>query len=353
VAARTLLAPEPDSERSVRRKYLGLLGSPDPSSFEDDVVKRIFDALNEGSSRRILPIRLSTVADRFLIRPKPEMISGNHDGQIDFDSQSGQFVIKLCRTGDSPSVNKGGGLARLRFTYAHEMAHRFFFIQHSNSWIRALDAAVAGLTVSATMKERITLNRIEEGMCNNIARRLLIPDDSLISDCKIREWFNEGQAFFRFLADEAKTFGVSIDCLLVRLQKASRTTEMVWRDSSFAIVIALSRGHVLRRGDLKPRIVTALMPQNIGDFQPQQIYPGFSFEKFGDEAVEAIASLLSSGSQKCGRTRQRVTLLGKKGAKSSKEDFFVDGWWQMLSPERAQSPRLLLWGKLKQVGKAD
>jgi hypothetical protein len=332
----------------VRRKYLGLLGSPDPLSFEDAVVKRIFDALNEESSRRVLPVRLSTVADRFLIRPEPEMISGNHDGQIDFDSRSGQFVIKLCRTSVSPSVNKGG-LARLRFTYAHEMAHRFFFIRHSNSWVRALDAAVAGLSASATMKERITLSRIEEGMCNNIARRLLIPDDSLISDCKISEWFDEGQAFFRLLADKAKTFGVSIDCLLVRLQKASRITEMDRRDSSFAIVIALSRGHVLRRGDLKPRIVTALMPRNIGDFQPQQVYPGFSFEKFGDEAVEAIAPLLSSGSQKCGRTRQRVTLLGKKGARSSKEDFLVDGWWQMLSPERAQNPRLLLWGKLGQT----
>jgi len=281
------------------------------------------------------------------------MIAGNHDGQIDFDSRSGMFVIKLCRASDSPSAKKGGGLARLRFTYAHEMAHRFFFIRRSNSWIRALDAAVAGLPVSVTMKERITLNRIEEGICNNIARRLLIPDDSLISDCKISEWFNEGQAFFRLLADKAKTFGVSVDCLLVRLQKASRMAEIDWSDPSFAIVVALSRGHVLRRGDLKPRIVTALMPQTIGDFQPQQIYPGFSFEKFGNEAVEAITPLLSAGSQKCGRTQQRVTLLGKKGTGSSKVTFLIDGWWQMLSSESVQSPRLLLWGKLKQVGKDD
>jgi hypothetical protein len=351
VAARTLLAEASEPERSVRRKYLSLLGSEDTSRFEDAVVKRIVDALSEQPSRSTLPVRLSTVANQFLVRPEPEIIAGNHDGQIDFDSRSGMFVIKLCRSTDSPPGSKGASLARLRFTYAHEMAHRFFFIQRSNLWVRALDAAVAGLPALATMKERITLNRIEEGMCNNIARRLLIPDTCLISDCKIGEWFNEGRAFFRLLADKAKTFGVSTDCLLVRLQKASRMDEIDWHDSSFAFLISLSRGHVLRRGELKPRVVTALMPRNVGDFKLRPIYPGFSFEKFGNEAVEAITQLLSGRAQPCGRTQQQVTLFGKKGTGSPTEDFLIDGWWQMLSSDSTPSPRLLLWGKLRQAGK--
>lgn len=346
MAARTFLTRQPDPGPSSRRKYLSLLGSPDLSTFEDEVVKRVLNELRKSSPQSALPVRLSTVADRFLIKPKPEMIEGNHDGEIDFHSGSGMFVIKLCQTADTSSAKRRSGLARLRFTYAHEMAHRFFFIPNSGAWIRAVDAVLAGLPAPLAMKERITIGRIEEGVCNNIARRLLMPHDSLVSECKIDEWFIEDRAFSRRLANTARKFGVSLDCLLVRLQRASQSHEISSRGSYCVFVIALSRGHVLRRGDLKPRVITALLPETVGDFRPKRVYPGFTLDKFGQETVEAIAPLLSEISPPSGRTKHLLTLAGERQGAQSKQDFLIDGWWQILSPERSQGRRLVLWGKL-------
>ena len=86
----------------------------------------------------------------------------------------------------------------MRFTYAHEVAHRFFSVKEGGKWCRARDLATSDLPLADEMKQKITLSRIEEGLRNSIARRVLIPDDQLHA-VDLRDWFGKGKEFLDVL----------------------------------------------------------------------------------------------------------------------------------------------------------
>ncbi len=353
MAARTGIVTRALPRTSVRRDYLELLQARDFGTFEDTVVERILGEVRKQPAEKILPVRLSAVAQKFLIRPSPQVIAGKHDGEIDFDAEAGLFVIKLCKEDASQPTSGPRTLARQRFTYAHEMAHRFCFIEESNRWVRAVDVATARLTPSAAMRERITINRIEEGVCNNIARRILIPEDFLVSKCHLNDWFRAGRECLPLILEAARSFGVSLDCLLVRLQKEVVSGRLRLAEPHCLIVVSPSRGTETRRGQMKLRISTAIIPCEIGPFNVKSIYPGIALEKFGAEVAELAESLFAMNSRRSGSIRHSIRLIGAKNRsdRSAEESFVLQGWWHLLGSNASkESSRMLLWGTLLPTG---
>ena len=319
---------------SPHSKYLRLLGAPDVKALEDRVVDTILGAVRQRDSDRKLPVRLSLVANDFCISPVPHLTNGAHDGQLDYEEQSGRFVITLCTPFPDRPLNAQPNRSRMRFTYAHEVAHRFFFVNECGKWARARDLATSNLPVAEEMKQRITLSRIEEGLCNSIARRVLIPDVEL-GGVDLRDWFGKGKEFVHLLTATARKFGVSRDCLLVRLQR-NRI-----RGSYAAFLISRSRGTVHNKGALSLRIATWLCSQDGGGIGMQRLRPGFEWSNFGRTSSEFVESRMQSCSECEGSFE--IPLEVARGETRS-----FRGWWCLLNTarDRTEASRILLWGEL-------
>ena len=313
---------------SSKRSYLGLLGAKTTHEVEARIVHQIAAALAE-SGKNTIPLRLSTVARGFSILPVPQFVSIDHDGEIAFDEKIARFVIRLRRPEQPTSMRSLGSNPRYRFTYAHEMAHRFFFVEHGGTWKRALDVATAGLDLASRLREKITLSRIEEGMCNSVARRILIPDSFLSTHCPLDEWFSEGSKFFSLLTSAARSCCVSRDVLLLRLEK-SRSF-----DGGFAMIIGFSTGPVIHRGRRLLRVLSGLLPSG-EESNGLAIYPGIPVQDLGLEMVQFAAEAVRSADSV---TREfRLPLRKSNGNLSA-----IAGWWRSLGKDE----RFIMWGRLE------
>jgi hypothetical protein len=310
-----------------RQQYLQLLGAASTKDFEDQVVGAVTQALC-GHPRSGLQVRLSKVARDFNIRPLPEFIPGAHDGEITFQQPPGEFVIKLCNA-DGNSLRARAAEPRMRFTYAHEFAHRFFFVHVGDKWERALHVVTSNLDTAERMRHRITLRRIEEGLCNRIARRLLIPDEFLDVNWPA-DWLSEGEKFFDLLSVVAGSLGVSRDCLLVRLQDIAPEGA-----SHCAFVVGYSKGPVTQRGASKPRIVSGIFPSCLGSGKSRQFYPGAEWASFGECALNFFVERIQAGKP----LLSDITL--EVGGGVPKGMWVLRGWARIMSPNS-----MLIWGHL-------
>jgi hypothetical protein len=313
---------------SFRKKYLQLLGASSAKDLEEQIVGTVVRALRDGPKAN-LPVRLSRVARQFKIRPRPELISGAHDGEITFEAAPGEFIIKLCSEGGTSLSDTSPG-PRMRFTYAHEFAHRFFYVESGEKWERALNVVTKDLEVAEQMRHRITLRNTEEGLCNRIARRLLIPDDFVAENCPTGKWFAKGETFFTQLTTVARSLGVSRDCLLVRLQDAVSE-----RTSNCALIVGYSKGPITQRSASKLRIISGLFPSSLGPAAPRQFYPGAEWAKFGEVAFNFVASRLQAGRPASSDATLHLRVRGRDA------DLALRGWSRIIS---AQS--ILIWGQL-------
>jgi hypothetical protein len=332
---------------SGRRQFLNLLEAPDLQTLEDRIVGQVVGSLREMKIDEMLPIRLSRVAPQFSVRPTPEYISGSHDGEIRYDQETRLFIIRLCCDRGQLPLDDVRQLPRLRFTYAHEMAHRFFFVQKAQGWIRALEAVTVALKPSLRLQELVTLSRIEEGLCNNIARRLLIPDKLLESHCPLSDWFGAGEQLFQLLTREARAFGVSRQCLLVRLQKAADGDLVKLGGPNCLILVGTTRGAITSRGPMKLRVVTAILPHILEDLEIRRAHPGLGCEKLGEEVYDFTRSRLMSGQPSFGAVHLHVRLAGTCEGEGVLRTATLDGWSQILkSTEKSDGRSILLWGSL-------
>jgi hypothetical protein len=319
---------------SPQKKYLRLLGAPNVKALEDRIVETLLGAVRERDAGQRLPVRLSSVAKRFSIAPRPQLAHGAHDGQLEYEERSGRFVITLCTPFPERPFREQPNRTRMRFTYAHEVAHRFFFVPESGRWRRARDLATSNLPITEEMKQTITLSRIEEGLCNSIARRVLIPDVEL-DEVNLDEWFSKGKDFVHLLTATARQFGVSRDCLLVRLQRNRVNAPHV------VFLIGRSRGTVHKKGVYNLRLVTWLCSTKAETFGRQRFYPGFEWSNFGQTAFEFVESCIQNH---CGSEGSfEIPLeVGGEGRRT------LRGWWSLLNavPSQVESSRILLWGDL-------
>lgn len=316
------------------QRYFALLGAVDRKELEDRIISDIATAVREEWGQGgALPIRLSSVAARFKIRPKPQLIAGSHDGEIEFDEHQAEFVIRLCTPRQDATISELGKHPRFRFTYAHEVAHRFFFVPWNGSWKRALDIITADLHDASQLKEKITLRRLEEGLCNNIARRVLVPDELIAKYCNVREWFNTEERFFEKLSDAARRFGVSRDCLLLRLEKSFVHDGL---ERNCAIVIGSSAGNVTAKGRYTLRVRNGILPSRVGGTEVGY-YPGIQAEKLGDQAYQFVVENLAAGDPVAGRVRVPLRI-GDHPAR------LLTGWWRLLGHD--DEKRMMIWGQL-------
>lgn len=302
------------------QRYLALLEAESRHQLEDRVVATIKAALGPDD---ILPIRLSSIARKFLIEPRPELISGRHDGEIEFVPDMGTFVIRLCSSDDSSTM-------RQRFTYAHEFAHRFFFVRTTEGWKRALDITLEESEPAARLRARRILKGIEEALCNSIARRVLIPDEFIASHCHLHDWFESGETFSERLEASAKRVGVSRQALLIRIHGALPESE---RRDRYAFTLEYSKGNMTRRGAEKLRIGSGLFPStNVVEFG-RVLYPGADIGSLSPGAQSIFLEQIAN--PKRYPSALQLPLRNKAG----KVEMLLDGWCKRIS-----SKQLFLWG---------
>jgi hypothetical protein len=318
---------------SAQTRYLQLLGAPSAKALEDRIVDTLLGAVRERQSCQELPVRLSSVVNKFSIVPKPQLASGGHDGHIDYEKRGERFVITLCTPCPERPLREQPFRTRMRFTYAHEVAHRFFFVSERGTWTRARDVVTSSLPPAEELRQKVTLGRIEESLCNSIARRVLIPDQAL-HDLDLDDWFREGIGFIHSLTMTAKRFGVSRDCLLVRLQLKPVNSPR------FAFLIGKSRGTVLRRGNFGLRVITWLGPKKHAILSERRLHPGIEWTRFGTSACEFVESCLQNDQ----RFEGAVSVPLETG-KGSLQTF--RGWWSVLKGRQQEKSRnrVLLWGE--------
>ena len=206
----------------------------------------------------------------------------------------------------------------------------FFFVESGKKWERALSVVSCDLEVAERMREQITLRKIEEGLCNRIARRLLIPDDYIAAHCPISQWLADGDDFYKILSATARDLGVSRDCLLVRLQDSLRPGT-----SHCAFIVGYSRGPITQRGTSKLRVVSGLFPSTQADDKSLQFYPGVEWENFGTAAVDFV-----TGRLKAGRPTSSEIVLELRN-QDSQSACILRGFSQIVT---AQS--MFIWGEL-------
>jgi hypothetical protein len=165
------------------------------------------------------------------------------------------------------------------------------------------------------MRQQITLRNVEEGLCNRIARRLLIPDEFLVQQCPVIDWLKHGESFFTKLSAAARDLGISRDCLLVRLQDVAPEVT-----SHCALLV---------------RIISGFFPVDPKPSAYDRFYPGAEWSSFGRAALDFMAERLKTGHPVLFPLHLD---LGNRGGQDS---LTLRGWGRIISPQTA-----LIWGQL-------
>jgi hypothetical protein len=322
-----------DGVVSAKEKYFEMVGARDSRAVEDRVVAEIESALaNRGFAET--PVRLSPVARGFLIEPRPDLININHDGEISFDRGRGRFVIKMRRPDKEMTAVEMGKSSRYRFTYAHEVAHRFFFVQQADGgWSRALDCATENLDTAARLREKVMLSRLEESLCNRIAGRLLIPDRFVAERCNFDAWVSSGPNFYRYLKAAASDCAASPGTLLIRLSRSKKSSPS--RTGTCAMIVDRSAGPPASRGRYTWRVTCASMPRDVNR-EETGFYPHLEVESFGSELSSFVTNNIAQREKLSGGIKVNFQI-GDHPVRR------LEGWWRLLG----ENPRrMMIWGVL-------
>jgi hypothetical protein len=321
----------------VLAKYLEALGAESFQALEDRTVNtllRAWKASANGTPR--LPVRLSNVVEAFDILRRPRVIEGRQDGDIRFDEEYRRFQITLYSENPDLSLDElASRYPRTRFTYAHEVAHRFCYVEDGGQWLRALDIATAHLDHAVRLQHRITLGRREEGFCNSVARRVLIPDEYMRGMCKVDEWLGSGPDFSRRLSETAHKFGVSWQCLFVSLK---RCLPSGLPDPYCVMTAGRSAGPVTQRGRVALRLLTGILPTSARD-RDVGWHTGLDLSTLGTSTGSVIEDLL--GGQ---RARGDVELLM---CFPKQQRLRLRGWFRILGAGKDVTTRAVVWGETR------
>ena len=295
------------------RRYLSLLGCTSVCDLEDRIVGQVLDAIRE-TCRDVVPVRLSRIAGRFQIDPIPKFDTTVPHGRLTYDSALRKFIITLgarewCNEssvtaselfGDSYPTIDPVVTRRLRFTYAHEMAHRFLFVERDASWVRAMAESCTARPGSARARELRRLGFNEERLCDRVAGRILVPEDllSAILTPQFRA-VSEGQPFDfgRMVKALSDHFAVSGECMLVQVQRALDRGKVTAPEGFCAFLIRESEtmGSGLR-ASRKLRVRSAIVPKRIADTDIVQVFPGLGLDNLGEAFAESAMTAYTSPS---------------------------------------------------------
>ena len=236
------------------------------------------------------------MAEEFLIQRRPERSGASGRGHIEFDTTRQRFVIVL-----GGALERGRGavetvaLVRFeRFVYAHEFAHRFFFVRVGDGWSRALAEVVEASSGAERFKIARSVPGIEEKICNNIATRLLVPREHL--DRAIRETMstetNTRHLLVNILRNVSRRFEVSWWCAARRIA-AVRTPELkaAWGPSYCYLLLGRSVHTGAGRGKSRLRVLDFWWPEEVAGEPIKPAFPGLGLSHLGEEFAERASSL--------------------------------------------------------------
>jgi hypothetical protein len=355
--------PTEEKRLTPQRRYLELLDASSIADLEERIVDDIQSAVTTKSGEE-LPVRLSRIAQLFSVDPKPLFDTKIPLGQISYDPEIGNFVIRLGLSEFERSHrNKGDTLyeevmsaqddpimtRRLRFTYAHELAHRFLFVRQNDAWVRAVEAACRAKRATAAAAEIRRLKTVEEQLCDRIAGRLLVPPDRLKAHLEKRFATGGTIDFADTVEQLADKFAVSRECMLVQIQRALRKGVLSSPGEFCALLIRESRrkgtGSI---GYKKLRVEVSIMPPQIQDGEASPWFPGIAVEELGKEFLEFVQSVQSNPDRMSGDIRLQVKILKKAVSRDEERKAFLDGWWRSSGRKtRYSSAPILIWGKLQ------
>ncbi len=298
-----------------QRVYFDILGVPDATSLVEKIVSVVMNQVREKPAA-IPPVSLAPTASDFLIDPRPIHEDLRGDGKLGYDNNRGRFVITLgrksalrqCSSGSTTVVSSAihsepwSDLTltpRGRFTYAHELAHRFFFIKRDSGWVRALDLALQQINPAQRFRAQRILTTLEESLCNRIARRVLVPDDLFLGAIQNGELGTRAispekmKSVPQLIRGLAQVFAVSSECIIVKLQKAASTGLISFPEAFCLLLIGESnmKGNSDRsRWDI--RVKTAILPERLGGLRLQPMFIGMSVQNLGEEAAHLLHRVL-------------------------------------------------------------
>lgn len=216
------------------------------------------DIVRKDSGQNVFPIQLSRIAASLGMNPQPLFLDIVEDGNLIM--REGELRIALRRSSKYAIKNYGRNIGRHRFTYAHEIAHSFFYDLKSSPPKR--------------IAPRADRNE-EEVICNHIARELLLPKELLQAEIN-----NRAKIDASFIVSVAKKAIVSIQALV--LQLCDRRTLKIPLGSFY--LLSKDQNGSGGKGVKKPRCVTGIW--NDGKGKPIPFLPPYK----GLDSVKPLSS---------------------------------------------------------------
>lgn len=264
------------AQSSVLQKYLGVLNVNSLRTLEENIIASVMEATGHVHA----PVRLAPHVSKFLINPRPIYSAAVENGRLEYDPHSKRFNIVLRKV-DGVTAKDEPASGRLRFTYAHEVGHRFCFVDRNGEWQRAVQIVISNLGGAARIRALRSLTMFEERLCNDVAARLLIPDEMLkqMLEPLVHSQFQPSLA--DVIVNIASTFHVTRQCAIVRLQKAIRRgiVHMVDGFCAFLLVCGSEAGF----GGPKPIVKTSIFPRLLEGKKVQSVFPGGDIGRFGGD----------------------------------------------------------------------
>lgn len=349
-------------DEAVRRRYLDLLGASDIPTLERSIVDQILRSIPRRSPIDV-PVRVSRGASQLLVDTNPRFSVSVPEGRIAFDETLKQFVVTLnsryenvrlqdAAAGMSTETVVSSLLLRGRFTYAHEIAHRFCFVSTEEGWVRAIDVATREMDDPASCIRAVRrLVALEEWLCNSVAGKVLIPDEVLSEDVGTlfpSDSFPGDESFYGNVCSLANKLLVSRECLLYRIQRAIQLRTIEASDSFCMLLVSHTDRTPRGRSFWRSRVRRAIVPRVISGVSISAL-AGVETHTLGPEACRMIGNLLEAGwRQPHGRLETPVMLPSAARSRAPRPVVAkLLGWWQDFGPGQREGFRdLLLWGQL-------
>ena len=284
----------------LQRQNLHLAHVGSVQGLGDAVVQQVRRKLQVCRTWMNPPIRLARVAEEFLIQRRPERSSESSRGYIEFDAARQRFVIYLNRSRDQRGWGSGTEIGdRLdRFVYAHEFAHRFFFVRVGDGWSRALGEIVRQADGSERYGIARLISQTEERICNNVATRLLVPREPLEEAIQetIATRTRGGHLLIDILANVSQRFQVSWWCASRRIAALKPVALAgAWGSSFCFLLLGESVRTGAGRGRSALRVLDFWWPEEVGGSLVKQAFPGLRVSHLGAEFAERAGALRGRG----------------------------------------------------------
>jgi len=338
-----------DHIRRAKRAFWSTLCIADSVAF----VRKHCTSLAE---RANFPTQLSLKAPAYRIKPKPELVDNLcSDGRLQYDAMSDAFTIQLqgrryraiadltlgdFMAGHGSKIQRSL-LPRARFTYAHEFAHRLFYVRRGAKEERVQDLVLREVHPNHLCSVQTALYDVEERTCDKIAGSVLLPVSALRQALLEKVFISK--CFWGALREVQTRHAVTTQCVLVRLQHAIREGAIgpPSQFCLFSIRWTMTKGRMIRKIVARPRIEVVIMPEEIGSSRVRGLFPGIDVENLGGRFQERVVALLDDGAGAPKEVHTEICLLLNKEERKPLIGTFR-GWSVITGWD--DSKRLTMWG---------